>query len=356
MCASVDVVPPILEESIDHQQSSFDHPTTPLHEVTFCVVDLETTGGSAAADAITEIGAVRVRGGEVLGTFQTLVRAEQPVYPTVSLLTGITDDMLVDAPPLAAVLPMVEEFIGGSVIVGHNLRFDVSFLDAALWADERPLIGQHQVDTVMLARRLLREDVDNCKLGTLAQRFALDHQPSHRALDDALATLDLLYVLLERAAGYGVHALDDLMALPKVAAHPQAAKLRLTARLPRSPGVFVFHDAQGQPIFVESADDVRSHVRAYFASDDRRRIGPMLRELHSVELHRCASPDEATTLAAQLRTDLNPRYNRPPRRKRTPTGSSPAPARRHDGRHGQEERTGMPAGRRRVDGGLDLEA
>jgi DNA polymerase-3 subunit epsilon len=307
-----------LHEDLDDYQSSFDDPTTPLHQVTFCVVDLETTGGSAAADAITEVGAVKVRGGEVLGTFQTLVRAEQPVFPAVSLLTGITDDMLIDAPPLAAVLPMLVEFIGGSVIVGHNVRFDVSFLDAAFWADERPLVGQHQVDTVALARRLLREDVDNCKLGTLARRFDLDHQPSHRALDDALATVDLLHVLLERSAGFGVQALDDLLALPKVTAHPQAAKLRLTARLPRSAGVFVFHDAQGQPIFVDAADDVRSHVRAFFASKDRRRIGPMLRELHSIELHRCSSPVEAAGLATRLRADLNPRYNRPPRRKRSP--------------------------------------
>ena len=305
-------------DDVDHLQLSFDDPTTPLHEVTFCVVDLETTGGSAAADAITEVGAVKVRGGEVLGTFQTLVRAEQPVQPAVSVLTGITDGMLVDAPPLAAVLPMLVEFIGGSVIVGHNLRFDVSFLDAALWADERPLIGQHQVDTVALARRLLREDVENCKLATLAQRFGLEHQPSHRALDDALATLDLLYVLLERAAGLGVHALDDLLALPKTAAHPQAAKLRLTARLPRSPGVVVLRNAQGQPILVDGADDVRTHVRAFFASDDRRRIGPMLRELHSIELHRCPSPAEAAALASRLREELDPRYNRPPRRKRKP--------------------------------------
>jgi len=303
---------------LDDRQSSFDHPTTPLHEVTFCVVDLETTGGSAAADAITEIGAVKVRGGEHLGTFQTLVRAEQLMSPAVAVLTGITDDMLDDAPPLAAVLPMLVEFIGGSVVVGHNLRFDVSFLDAALRADERPLIGHHQVDTVMLARRLLREDVDNCKLGTLAQRFALDHQPSHRALDDALATLDLLYVLLERAAGFGVQSLDDLLALPKMAAHPQAAKLRLTARLPRSPGAFVLRDAQARPVFVGSADDVRSHVRGFFASDDGRRIGPMLRVLHAIELHRCPSLDEATELAAQLCHDLDPRYNRPPRRKRSP--------------------------------------
>ena len=342
MCANVAGVRPVLDhlDHLDHLgrlrlldrldidgpddlQLSFDHPTTPLHQVTFCVVDLETTGGSAAADAITEVGAVKVRGGEVLGTFQTLVRAEQPVMPAVSVLTGITDGMLVDAPPLVAVLPMLVEFIGGSVIVGHNLRFDVSFLDAALWADDRPLIGQHQVDTVALARRLLREDVENCKLGTLARRFDLDHQPSHRALDDALATLDLLYVLLERAAGFGVQALDDLLVLPKVAAHPQAAKLRLTTRLPRSPGVFVFHDAQGRPIFVDGADDVRSHVRGFFASDDRRRIGPMLRELHSIEVHRCAGPAEAAALTAQLRTDLGPRYNRPPRRKRSAPPTDP---------------------------------
>ena len=291
-------------------ERSFDDLDTPLHDVTFCVVDLETTGGSASGDAITEIGAVKVRGGQRLGTFQTLVNPGVAIPPTITLLTGITEAMLLPAPPIEAVLPTLTEFVGGAVLVGHNLRFDVSFLDAALGDDERPHIALRRVDTVALARRLLREEVANCQLGTLAQRFGLSHQPSHRALDDALATVDLLHVLLERAAAFGVTALDDLLALPKMAKHPQAGKLRLTTRLPRGPGVYVFRDAQSRPLHVGKAGDVRTRVRSYFSSDDGRRIGPMLRELHTIEHRTCTSSLEAGVLEARLLHSLMPRYDR----------------------------------------------
>jgi len=291
-------------------QRSYDEPATPLCDVTFCVLDLETTGGSPQADTITEIGAVKVRGGEILGTFQTLVNPGLVVPGSVTALTGITDAMLAPAPPLHQVLPALDEFVGGAVLVGHNIRFDASFLDAALVAHGRPRLGIHRVDTVVLARRLLGDDVVNCKLGTLAERFGLDHRPSHRALDDALATVDLLHLLLERAAAFGVSALDDLLTVPKMLGHRHAAKLRLTARLPRRPGVYVFSDGQGRPLYVGRANDLRSRVRSLFASDDGRTIGPLLRAAHSLDHVVCSSPLEAGVLEARLLGHLAPRYNR----------------------------------------------
>src|SRR5436305_5518691 len=113
-------------------QRSFDDLGSPLHGVTFCVVDLETTGGSSVDCAITEVGAVRLRGGECLGTFQTLVNPGCAIPPSITVLTGITEAMVVPAPRIETVLPSLVEFIGGSVLVGHNVRFDVSFLDAAM--------------------------------------------------------------------------------------------------------------------------------------------------------------------------------------------------------------------------------
>jgi DNA polymerase-3 subunit epsilon len=292
-------------------QRSYDEPATPLCDVTFCVIDLETTGGSPRADAITEIGAVKVRGGEILGTFHTLVNPGQVVPGSVTALTGITEAMLAPAPPLHQVLPALDEFVGGAVLVGHNIRFDASFLDAALVAHGRPRLGIHRVDTVVLARRLLGDDdVLNCKLGTLAERFGLDHRPTHRALDDALATVDLLHLLLERAAAFGVSALDDLLSVPAMLGHPHAAKLRLTVRLPRRPGVYVFSDGQGRPLYVGRATDLRTRVRSLFASNDGRTIGPLLRTAHRLDHVVCASTLEAGVLEARLLAHLTPRYNR----------------------------------------------
>ena len=110
-------------------QRTFDQLGRPLRDVTFCVVDLETTGGSAAKGSmITEIGAVKVRGGEVLGEFQTLVNPHQAIPAFIAVLTGITDSMVAGSPPIEQVLPQFLEFAAGSVLVAHNAPFDVGFL------------------------------------------------------------------------------------------------------------------------------------------------------------------------------------------------------------------------------------
>src|SRR3954464_671228 len=175
------------------RQRTFDDLGTPLHDVTFCVIDLETTGGSPEQCGITEVGAVKVRGGECLGTYQTLVNPGAAIPPEITVLTGITEAMALPAPRIEAVLPTLLEFVGEAVVVGHNVRFDLSFIQAALARAERPRLANRSIDTVALARRLVRDEVPNCKLGTLAAHLRLDHRPSHRALDDALATADLLH-------------------------------------------------------------------------------------------------------------------------------------------------------------------
>ncbi|HET6951171.1 MAG TPA: exonuclease domain-containing protein [Acidimicrobiales bacterium] len=282
-------------------------PATPLHEVTFCVVDLETTGGSPAACAITEVGAAKFRGGECIGTFQTLVNPGVPVPPEITLMTGITEAMIGPAPPPDAVLPTLLEFIGRSVLVGHNLRFDVSFLDAALASSERDRLDLAMVDTMALARRLVRDDVDDCRLGTLAERFCLAHRPTHRALDDVLATADLLHVLLERAAGFGATALDDLLTLPHLAGHPHAVKLRLTTPLPRAPGVYALRDAQGRVTHVGRARNLRAEVRAAFSRERGRVPGSLLRTVQRLDYEVCTSGLHAAVVASRTADAVIPR-------------------------------------------------
>src|SRR5438105_7990281 len=146
-------------------QTSLDELDEPLRTTTFTVVDLETTGGSNAADGITEIGAVRVRGGEVQGEFQTLVDPGVPITPFVSVLTGITDAMVGGAPHISAVLPAFLEFARGSVLVAHNAPFDVGFLRRSAAELDIAWPGFAVVDTAVLARRVLtRDEVPNCRL------------------------------------------------------------------------------------------------------------------------------------------------------------------------------------------------
>ena len=152
-------------------QGSFDDLGTPLAGVTFVVVDLETTGGSPAESHITEIGAVKVRGGEVLGEFQTLVNPHPHscVHP---VLTGITDAMVADAPRIETALPAFLEFARGAVLVAHNAGFDISFLKSAAARTGARWPGFEVLDTVTLARQLVpRDEARNHKLSTLAALF-----------------------------------------------------------------------------------------------------------------------------------------------------------------------------------------
>jgi DNA polymerase-3 subunit epsilon len=228
----------------------------------------------------------------------------------ITMLTGISESMVVRAPAIDAVLPAMIEFLGDAVVVGHNVGFDMAFINSALTRRGDPEIVNPVIDTLPLARRLIRDEVPDCRLGTLASRFRLDHRPSHRALDDALATTDLLHFLLERSAGLGVLGLDDLIALPRIGAHPQAGKLRLTAGLPRTPGVYLFHGANDKVLYVGKATNLRQRVRSYFGSDDRRKIGTLLREAQRVS--HVTTPNVLTAEVLELRylQQLAPRYNK----------------------------------------------
>ena len=190
-----------------------------LAKVEFAVVDLETTGWSPEVAAITEIGAVRVRGGRRQGEFASLVNPGMPVPPGIEDLTGITNWMLDAAPRLAAVLPGLLDFAEGCVLVAHNAPFDLGFLVAACGDCGLPWPRFTVLDTVMLARRVMSPDeVPDCKLGTLAAFFRARTAPSHRALADARATADVLCWLMKRLTHRGVRTLGQLAAWPGVVA------------------------------------------------------------------------------------------------------------------------------------------
>jgi DNA polymerase-3 subunit epsilon len=226
------------------------------------------------------------------------------------VLTGITQAMVYPAPRIEHVLPSLLEFIGDAVIVAHNARFDLGFIQAALERDDRPRLPNRTIDTVALARRLVRDEVPNCKLGTLAERLRLPHRPSHRALDDALTTGDLLHLLIERAGRLGVTGLDDLLTLPKMAGHAQAAKLRLTDGLPRTPGVYLFRSAAGDVLYVGKATNLRARVRSYFSGDERRKVGALLRETVRIDHIEHPNPLAAAVHEVRLIHQYTPQYNR----------------------------------------------
>ena len=187
-----------------------------LSQTTFVVLDLETSGASPkTGSAITEIGAVKVCGGQVLGTFKTFVNPGTVLPPFITELTGITDEMLIDAPRIESVLPLLFEFLGSdksTVFVAHNAPFDLSFLKASAALHGYMWPNYRVIDTVKAARFVLtKDDVANYQLGTLAIYFRTEIAPNHRALDDALATVDVLHGIIERMGTFGITTINQML-------------------------------------------------------------------------------------------------------------------------------------------------
>lgn len=300
-------------------QPTFADLGRPLVTTPFVVVDLETTGAGTDAQ-ITEIGAVRVCGGEVESEFQTLVHPSAHIPPLISVLTGITDAMVADAPRIDQVMPPFLEFARGSVLVAHNVGFDVGFLRRACAAQGLTWPGYGVVDTVGLARGVLtRDEVPNVKLATLARHFRVAEPPNHRALTDARATVTVLHKLLERVGNMGVSTVEDLLEFTRGVSPQRRAKRTLAKDIPAAPGVYRFvadlpgHDGElrRQVLYVGKSVNLRSRVGSYFtAAEKRARMEEMVRIATGVETTVCRTPLEAEVLELRLIAAHTPRYNR----------------------------------------------
>ena len=192
-------------------------PITPvaaeLDRTDFVIVDVETTGWLPEQAGITEIAAVRLGGGRPRAEFSALVNPGHPIPADIVALTGITDAMVNQAPPIGAVLPGFLAFASGSVLTAHNAPFDVGFLTAACGTCRVAWPDFPVLDTAALARSVLGEaEVPDCRLATLASFFGAGTEPRHRALDDARATADVLQALLARLAVLGVNSLAEISA------------------------------------------------------------------------------------------------------------------------------------------------
>ena len=282
----------------------------PLSEITFCVIDLETTGGSPTDDAITEIGAVKYRTGERLGSFQALVNPRRPIPPYVAHLTGIDDRIVSNEPPIEQVLPALLEFFNGSVFVAHNARFDFGFLNASCDELDYPSLPGPPVCTARLARRVVWPDVPNVKLQTLANYFRTRTKPTHRALDDAEACAEVLHGLLDMGGRLGIVTMGDLAEAVRARGRPNFGKIRLADELPHAPGVYLFRGRNNDVLYVGKANDLRARVKSYFYGDERKKIVNLLEEVRSVEGIRCDDELEALVVEARLIVRHEPKYNR----------------------------------------------
>ncbi len=289
-----------------------------LEEAAYCVVDLETTGLSPGRSQICEIGAVRIEGLDLASTFETLVNPRERLPLQIAALTGIDERDLRGAPRVGAAMTRFLAFADDAVLVAHNARFDMAFLDAAVLRLGGRRLAAPVVDTVWLARRLLAGRAPRFGLASLAQFFGTGTRPCHRALPDAEATAEILLQLIGLAQERGARSVADLVALSAPRRRRVYGKRSLAFGAPTLPGVYLFRDAHGQVLYVGRARDLRARLRSYFRSERQRpAVEAALSAVESIEWRVLGSELEAALeelrLLRELRPPANARSTRPDR-------------------------------------------
>ncbi len=292
--------------------------STLLETASFVVFDLETTGLSPSRSRIVEIGAQRVEALEVGSIFETLVDPGVALPIAITALTGIGQEHVRGAPGQDLAVRRFLAFAGDAVLVAHNARFDLGFLDRAVERLTGRRLAGPVVDTVGLARRLLRGRTSRFGLAPLAHFFGTSVEPCHRALADASATAEILIALIGLAQERGARTVADLVELSAPRARRLQTKRLLVADAPTTPGTYVFRDAHGQALYVGRARNLSARLRSYFSGERQRpAVEAALGALAQVEWERCGSELEAALdelrLLRELRPPANARATRPDR-------------------------------------------
>src|SRR5437667_2505152 len=289
-----------------------------LEDATFVVVELETTGLRPGSSRICEIGAVRVRDFELAEEFELLVDPGVPLAAAISAITGLHDAELRGQPHPSIAVRRFLEFAGDAVLVAHNARFDLAFIDRETERLTGGRLAGPVVDTVGLARRLLAGRTRRAGLASLAQFFGTEARPCHRALPDAQATAEILLQLIGLAQERGARTVADLVELAAPRVRKVYSKRSLAFGAPTAPGVYLFRDRHSQVLYVGRARDLRARLRSYFRSDRQRpAVEAALSALERIEWRVTGSELEAALdelrLIAELRPPANARHVRPDR-------------------------------------------
>jgi DNA polymerase-3 subunit epsilon len=287
----------------------------PLGATRFVVLDLETTGGGPGPSGIIEIGAVRVVDGRLTETFVTLVNPGRRIPAFVSRLTGITDEMVADAPPIAAVLPAFLAFVGDAVAVAHNANFDMGHLDAAQRALSGVGLDRPSICTLRLARRLL-PGLRRRSLDSVAGALGISCWNRHRALPDALIAAEILCVFLERLAERKLTRLDELLDFQRSAVDGRPFVVHVPrARLdevPATPGVYHLLGNDGRLLYIGKAARLRERLASYFtnARGHSSKTLALIRQVQDFRITETGSELGASLLEARQIREFRPPFNR----------------------------------------------
>lgn len=269
----------------------------------FAVTDIETTGGHARGNAITEVAIVLTDGKQELDRFHSLIRPDQAIPYYITSLTGITNEMVADAPSFEDVAEELLSFYDDAIFVAHNVGFDYSFLKHAFGLTGR-MLKRPKLCTVRLARKVY-PGLSSYSLGNLCRHFGIENPDAHRALSDTLATVDLLRHCLESDAAK-VH--DMILRSSPEQWLPPALPPEEFEGLPETPGVYYFHGPGGALLYIGMSQNVKKRVRQHFGgSMTSARRQAFLKDICSISVEVTGS-----LAIARLLEDAEIRKHRPP--------------------------------------------
>lgn len=287
----------------------------------FVVIDVETTGLQASRQRIIEIAIARFAGGASQYAWESLCNPERKIPAYIVKLTGIDDEMVGEAPAFAAIAEQVVELLGEAVVVGHNVDFDLAFLNEELKRAGRLPVVNDRLDTLALASRLapgLRKPT----LAAVAQHFGLrgSGRGRHRAGTDAALTGEVAVRLLGLAREAGYQSLEEVKAIARPATRrprermPKASSVvdrSILTKIPRATGVYIMRDANDRVVYVGKAKNLRDRVGSYFSQPlgYTRKMDGLIESLSRIEVEVVGSELEALLLESQFIRRYQPRYN-----------------------------------------------
>jgi len=252
----------------------------------YAIVDIETTGGNAGSGSITEIAILISDGKSILDSYTTLVNPLQPIPLFIEKLTGISDEMVSNAPTFSAIAKEVHELLQDKIFVAHNVNFDYSFIAHQL-NQQGYKFNARKLCTVRLSRKVFA-DLPSYSLGILCRSLDIQVKNRHRAMGDAEATTELFHRIVEADRGLLIKSMlkkgsgDGYLPI-----HLSSNELE---QMPDKPGIYYFHDAKGKIIYVGKAKRLRKRVISHFSNNDvSKRKQDLMRMVHKISFKECGN-------------------------------------------------------------------
>lgn len=276
----------------------------------YAIIDIETTGGSPKHERITEIAIIRHDGNQVIEEFTTLINPEKTIPYYITGLTGITNEMVADAPKFFEIARKIVEMTDGHVFVAHNANFDYRFIKeefARLGFDYK----RNTLCTVKLSRKII-PGKPSYSLGNLCEELGITIQGRHRASGDAIATAKLFDILLS-VSGNKEPSLFQPQTIKSQSLHP-SFDTGTFSKLPGKPGVYYFLNDKGEIIYIGKSNDIQTRVLAHFNNNSTKKAIDMKSQIASIDYEITGSELIALLLESDEIKKHKPLFNRAQRR------------------------------------------